>query len=32
VPATVLRDLHFVFAGDMREVLRAAINVRQARR
>jgi ATP-dependent Lon protease len=30
VPPTVLRDLRFVFAGDMREVLRAAMHERQA--
>jgi len=28
VPPTVLRDLRFIFAGDMREVLRAAIDER----
>jgi ATP-dependent Lon protease len=31
VPAAVLRDLRFVFAGDMREVLRAAIDERPRR-
>ena len=28
VPAAVLRDLHFVFAGDMTEVLHAALDER----
>jgi ATP-dependent Lon protease len=32
VPTAVLRDLRFVFAADMREVLRAAIDERQPRR
>jgi ATP-dependent Lon protease len=32
VPPTVLRDLRFVFAGDMRDVLRVAIDDRAARR
>jgi ATP-dependent Lon protease len=30
VPPTVLRDLRFIFAGDMREVLRAAIDERRS--
>ena len=29
VPPTVMRDLRFIFAGDMREVLRAAIDERR---
>jgi ATP-dependent Lon protease len=32
VPPTVLRDLRFIFAGDMREVLRAAIDERRSQR
>jgi ATP-dependent Lon protease len=32
VPPTVLRDLRFIFAGDMKDVLRAAIDERRAAR
>jgi ATP-dependent Lon protease len=32
VPPTVLRDLRFIFAGDMKDVLRAAIDERRPRR
>jgi len=32
IPAAVLRDLHFVFAGDMTEVLHAALDERARKR